>query len=262
MTQPSNHVSSSPPDPTLAAAHTPAAIRARMRDGPRQSYLRDMVYGAIDGTVTTFAVVAGSTGAGLSVGVVLVLGLSNLIADGFSMAVSNYLGSRAEVQSRRRVRREEERQLDLVPEGEREEVRQLYAAKGFAGADLERAVEVLTADRERWIETMMREEHGFPPEGRSAARAAGWTFAAFLLVGALPLLAFLVELAASVPGDPFVWSVAVSAAAFFVTGIAKGVAVRGPWFTSGIETLALGGGAAVLAFAIGYLLRGLVDAAV
>lgn len=249
------------PDAVLRASHTVDAIRARLDDGPRQSYLRDAVYGAIDGTVTTFAVVAGAMGAGLSAGVVLVLGCANLLADGFSMAVSNYLGSRAEMQEQRRVRRDEERQIDTFPEGEREEIRQIYAARGFDGADLERVVDVITADRERWIETMLREEHGFASDGRSAVRAAAWTFAAFVVVGSLPLLSFTLDLLATVPGDAFAWSIVMAAGAFFLTGIAKGVAVRGRLLTSGIETLALGGGAAALAFVIGYALRGLVDAA-
>lgn len=256
-----------PPTPSaahaeLVADHAPAAVRARLRDGPRQSYLRDAVYGAIDGTVTTFAVVAGAQGAGLSAGIVLVLGLANLLADGFSMAVSNYLGSRAETQQRRRIRREEERQVDLVPEGEREEIRQIYAEKGFAGADLERVVEVITSDRERWVDTMLREEHGLPPDGRSAARASLWTFVAFIAVGTFPLISFLIELVVPLPGDAFTWSVGLAALAFVGTGVAKGVAVGVGWLGAGLETLLLGGGAATLAFVIGHLLRGLVDVAV
>lgn len=244
------------------ADHTPEAVRGRLSDGPRQSYLRDAVYGAIDGTVTTFAVVAGARGAGLAAGVVLVLGLANLLADGFSMAVGNYLGLRAEKQQRLRVRREEERQVALVPDGEREEIRQIYAAKGLSGSDLERVVAAITSDRERWVETMLREEHGLPPDVRSAARAAGWTFIAFLAVGTLPLISYLIELVVPLPGDAFAWSVGLSAVAFLGTGIAKGIAVRGGLVAAGLETLLLGGGAAALAFVIGHLLRGLVEATI
>lgn len=59
-------------------------------------YIRDMVYAANDGIVTTFAVVAGVRGAELSAGVILVLGFANLAADGLSMAVGNYLGIKSE----------------------------------------------------------------------------------------------------------------------------------------------------------------------
>ena len=73
----------------LEHSHTEQAIRARLARGPRSNYLRDWIYGGIDGAVTTFAIVAGVAGADLSAAVVLVLGFANLLADGFAMAASN-----------------------------------------------------------------------------------------------------------------------------------------------------------------------------
>jgi VIT1/CCC1 family predicted Fe2+/Mn2+ transporter len=244
----------------LEADHTPQAVAGRLQDGPSTSHLRDIVFGAIDGTVTTFAIVAGAVGAGLPSSIVVVLGLANLLADGFSMAVGNFLGSRAEAQAHERVRRREHDHIDLVPEGEREEVRQIFAGKGFAGDELEHIVDVITADRELWVDTMLREEHGLPAPGRSAVRAAVFTFIAFVAVGALPLLAFIADLAApsGIPA-PVAVSAVMTAATFLAVGAAKSRAVEGSWRYEALETLALGGVASGLALAVGFLLRGLVD---
>lgn len=246
----------------LKREHTPEAVRERLAAGATgTSYLRDAVYGAIDGAVTTFAIVAGVAGAAMSDGVVIVLGLANLLADGFSMAVSNYLGTRAEQQARGRARLEEERHVAIYPEGEREEVRQIFAAKGFEGEQLERVVDVITADEGRWVETMLREEHGYPAGEHSAVKAGLVTFAAFVVVGAVPLLSY-VGAAIGVWGGSgaFVWSSVLTGVAFFVVGAVKGRFVLHNPVWSGLETLGVGAVAAGMAYACGVLLSGWLGA--
>ncbi len=166
----------------LIAEHTAERVRERLRLNTSPEYLPDFIYGAIDGTVTTFAVVSGVAGAGLSSNIVVVLGLANLVGDGFSMAASNYLGTRVERQLYSKARQRESDEIDIFPEGEREEVRQIFEQKGFSGKDLDRAVEIITSDRDRWIETMLTDEMGFSLSVRSPFRAASATMIAFLVV--------------------------------------------------------------------------------
>ena len=244
----------------LEAEHTPEAIRTRLARGPSASHIRDFVYGGIDGAITTFAIVAGVTGAELSAGIVVILGVANLVADGFSMGVSSFLGYRAEDQRVWKTRREILRHIRLVPEGEKEKTRQIFAAKGFEGEELERVVEVITSDEEQWAETMIREEHGLARGMTSPTRIGLVTFASFIAIGTIPLLAFFYDLAASGGlASPFAWSAALTGVAFFLVGAIKSRFVVGRWWTSGLETLAVGGIAAGLAYAIGVVLRGLAD---
>jgi vacuolar iron transporter family protein len=139
------------------------------------------------------------------------------------------------------------------PEGEREEIRQIFKGKGFHGHNLERAVDVTTADRDRWVDTMLAEEYGLPKALRSPLKAAASTFASFVLCGAVPLLPFLVGASAT-----FHLSVVMTALVFFLIGSTKSRWSPVSWWRSGTETMAIGLGAAALAFVIGYGLKGLV----
>jgi VIT1/CCC1 family predicted Fe2+/Mn2+ transporter len=230
--------------------HTPDAIRRRLETGPKHNYLRDWIYGGIDGSVTTLAVVTGVAGAQLSPWIILVLGFANLFADGFSMAASNYLGTKAEHDDWRRLERIEHRHIEQEPEGEREEVRQILKQTGFAGKDLQRMVELVTADRDRWVRTMLTHEYGLPQAVRSPYKAAFSTFTAFLICGLVPLLPYLFGSASSL-----VISVALTGVVFFAIGSIKSRWSTSSWWHSGLTTLLVGGIAALLAYATGVLLR-------
>lgn len=236
----------------LEHGHTLEAISERLSAGPRHNYLRDCIYGGVDGAVTTFSVVAGVVGAELSPSVVLIMGFANLAADGFSMAASNFLGTRAEREDLERLEAVERRHIEVVPEGEREEVRQIFRNKGFGGDELEAAVGLITADQTRWVRTMLAEEYGLPAGVRSPLKAALATFAAFCACGLVPLLPY----AFGAP-EAFRLSSLLTGGVFFAIGSAKSRWSTASWWRSGLSTLAVGGLAAGLAYAIGLLLRGL-----
>lgn len=243
---------------TFQHGHTPEEIHNRLAAPREHSYLRDFVYGAIDGTVTTFAVVSGVAGAQLDSNIVIILGMANLIGDGFSMAAGNYLGTRTEQQVRDRTRQMEESHIDNFPEAEREEIRQIFAAKGFMGDDLERAVDVITSDRRQWIETMLTDEHGLTLTGPHPLKAALMTFAAFLAVGLIPLLPFVTQYCFELPATAYALSTVLTGIAFFAIGAVKSRFVAQHWSVAGLESLAIGGSAASLAYLVGVLLRNVV----
>lgn len=241
------------------ATHSVKAVAARLDRGPKHSYLRDVIYGAVDGAVTTFAVVSGVVGAELPTGILIILGLANLVADGFSMAVSNYLATRAEEQVRDAMRLQEEEHIRRFPEGEREEIRQIFRRKGFRGEELRVAVSVITSDMRQWIDTMLREELGLSLSGPPPLRAAAATFVAFVIVGAIPLLSFVINwVMPDAISAPFLVSAWLTGVAFFVVGALKSHFVSQLWYLGGFETLTVGAVAALLAYVVGVALRGVV----
>jgi vacuolar iron transporter family protein len=232
----------------LEHSHKKEAIRARLARDPRVSYLRDWIYGGIDGVVTTFAVVAGVVGADLPSHVVLVLGLANLVADGFAMAAGNYSGTQAERDAYGRLLAVERKHIAVVPDGEREEIRQIFGGKGFSGDNLEAVVDVITADESRWAKTMVVEEYGLAPTPRSPGWAALSTFAAFILCGLVPLATYL-------GAGGLAPCVVATGVVFFAIGAIKSRWSLTTWWRSGFGTFCIGMFAAALAFWVGFGFR-------
>lgn len=222
------------------------------------SYLSDFVYGGIDGSVTTFAIVAGVTGASLSPTIVLILGFANLFADGFSMAISNYLSTKSKKEYADKIRKSEEHSVINIPEEETEEIREIFSEKGFSGQQLDDAVEIITSNQDIWIDTMMKDEFGIFEDHTSPLKSALVTFVSFNLIGFIPLLAYVLSyFSNSFRSNTFTLSIILTSIAFFIVGSVKGQIVGKRWVLSGFETLLIGGAAAVIAYVVGYLFRGL-----
>ncbi|EPX82049.1 VIT1/CCC1 transporter family protein [Salipiger mucosus] len=222
---------------------TPAPPR---RDG--HGHLRDIVYGAIDGSVTTFAIVAGVAGAGLSPFVILALGFANVLADGFSMAAGNYSATKAEHDDLARLRGLEAARIDRDPAEARTALRATLADKGLSGDTLEAATDQVTQDRDRWIALLLDGEHGLSAHDPHPMRAALATFGAFLAAGMVPLLPFLLALASA-----FELATVLTLVTFFGIGAYKSHWSLAPWWRSGTETLLIGGAAAGIAYVVGTL---------
>lgn len=245
------------------AAHAQRAIAESLdeptiHDVEKGRHIGDMVYGAIDGIVTTFAVVSGVAGASLSPGIVLILGFANLFADGLSMAVGNYLGTKSEIEYKNRERLREEWEVEHLPEEEMEEVRQIYRRKGFSGDLLEKIVQVITGDKKQWVDTMLLEELHIIPERSSPLMAGAMTFISFVVAGFVPLFSFVLSYFVPViAGIAYPSSVFLTFAALFAVGSLRVYVTGKRWWASGLEMLLVGGATAIVAYCIGYALKGL-----
>ena len=244
-----------------AALHAPDRVAEAMRRdgggghwfGP---YIGSMVYGGLDGIVTTFAVVSGVAGADLGANVILILGIGNLLADGFSMGTGDYLSTKSEREYHDREARRQAWEIERFPDGQRAELRALYLAKGYSEHEADQLVAVQTRTKPRWVNAMMVEELGMVKADANPLHAAVATFVSFLLAGSLPLLAFVLDLVVPIPMDTaFRVSVLLSALALFGLGAAKVFVTRLNPLRSGLEMLLVGGFAAVVAYVIGALLK-------
>ena len=216
------------------------------------TYIGDLVYGANDGIITTFAVVAGAAGALLSPGIIIILGLANLIADGFSMGASNFLSLRSQRDFVKLQRRKEEWEVKNFPEIEREEIRNILLNWGIPKEQVEPATNAITRDEKRWVDLMMREELDLKEEETGSPTQHGTaTFFAFIVAGFFPLVPYLI------PGlqNQFLISSIVAASAFFLVGAARSLVTAVPPLKAGLEMLLVGGLAAAVAFGIGFAVK-------
>ena len=158
-----------------AHAHTANAISAAREEhgGAGSQYLGEMVYGGLDGIITTFAVVSGVAGAQLGTPVILILGLANLLADGFSMATGAYLSSKSEHEYYRKEWEREAWEVKHFPDGERAELQEVYVRRGYTDEEARQLVEIQSRNAERWVKAMMIDELGMM-EDESTPLSPSW----------------------------------------------------------------------------------------
>jgi vacuolar iron transporter family protein len=155
-------------------------------------WLSDLVLGAQDGVVNTLGVVLGVASATSDARIVLATGLAAAAAESISMAAVAYTSSVARGELYRAERAREYRHIEAAPLVEREEVRTLFAQRGFTGELLDRAVDTVCSNRDVWVSMMMAEEHALGDVDRKASlRSAGVVGAASVVASVVPVLAFV-----------------------------------------------------------------------
>jgi predicted membrane protein (TIGR00267 family) len=237
------------------------AVRASV-DGRRESpmigkekhstnnSLRDVILGGQDGLVNMLGIALGVVAASGSTHVLVVTGIAAAITESISMGAVAYtsFGSDRDFYLAERAR--EQNEIEAKPGDEREEIREIYAAKGFKGQLLEDVVSTITSNRETWVNTMMNEElHLQPVEQRSLLRSAVIVTVATLIGHLIPIVPFMVV--ARTPA--IIAAITLSAVTLFAVGVYSAKTLVGDWRKSGIQMVAIGLGAAALGFLIGRL---------
>lgn len=223
--------------------------------GRRSEYLPEFVYGWIDGIVTTFAVVAWATWAGLDISVVMILWFANLLADGLSMSIWSYLSTKSEKEAYAKAKTEEAREVEEFPLVEKEEIREIYAEKWFEGELLDQVVDVIVSNDERRVDVMLKEELNMVEPDTNPIVNGTVTFISFVIVGLFPLVTYVLYYR-GVVSDAYLFEIAivVSAIAFIGIGRLKSYVNKSNLAKSILETLALGLIAALVSYYVGDLI--------
>lgn len=224
-------------------------------DGERT---KAIVYGGLDGIITTFAVVAGVAGASLEVGVILILGFANLFADGFSMAVGDFLSTRSE-DAYNRMRMNKIRDLFSTDRSEKKKrLYEMFTDEGFTDGESKKLIAIFEGNEEAAVRTSTLFQIGSLPENSNAISSAITTFFSFVVFGFIPLLIYVIStLSGGQITHHFLFSSLLTGATLFLLGAVKSVVTKQNWLTSGTEMLMIGGAAAMVAYYIGQILSGL-----
>lgn len=234
-------------------------VKTEHKQSPFENYFKEVIYGGIDGIITTFAVVAGFSGAALSNEtttqlsflVVLLFGLANLFADGVSMGLGNFLSVKSQKDLYRSAREKEAAEIKEHPLREQEETIALLIQKGYSQEDARALCVLYQKNPSFWVDFMMNNELKIPDIRKDNPALTGLvTFVAFLFFGIIPLLPFIVAGEAS-PSTVFLYSVFGTAFALVLLGLLKWKIVGTSIQKSLFEVLVVGGVAALVAFFVG-----------
>ncbi|MCB9816735.1 VIT1/CCC1 transporter family protein [Candidatus Nomurabacteria bacterium] len=227
--------------------------------GAFADYFKEVIYGGIDGIVTTFAVVAGFAGAALSSDdatqftfvIVLLFGLANLFADAASMGLGNFLSVRSDKDLYLVQRQEERAGLQNNPDAERTQTIKILEEKGFSAEDAARLADTYKHNEEYWLDFMMHHKRELSdPRGDNEVLTGLATFFSFMVFGSIPLLPFILDTTGDA-GTAFWYSCVGTFIALVLLGVLKWRVIGGKAVASLVEVVLVGGTAAILAYLVG-----------
>lgn len=225
---------------------------------PISTYLKEIVYGASDGIVTTFAVVAGFAGAQMSettlpIFVVLLFGLANLAADGTSMGLSSFLSLRSEQDYYNHERNHELQEILNESPLEKEETLEILRKRGFTKKEAEDITALYAKNPEYWADFMMNYELELAnPTNESPFKTAIATASAFVMFGFIPLIPYIFFQDAP---RLFTMSCIFTLTAFIFLGILRWRVTKQPFIRSVGEIVLIGSVSASVAYLVGTFFK-------
>jgi len=237
-------------------AHTIKPARHNEHHRIGGDYVKSIIYGGLDGITTTFAVVAGVVGGGIAIQVILILGFSNIFADGISMGISDALSDMAEHDYSRAEKKRETWECDHNLQGEIDEMVELYQNKGLPESDARAAISILSKHKDFFVDVMMVEELGLlPPDANNAPWKSGLvTFTSFILFGTIPLLAYV---GAKETSGPILFAITcvLTGATLFTLGAVKSRFTKQRCYNSGLQVLLVGSISAAASYFISWFIK-------
>lgn len=223
-------------------------------------YLKSIVFGGLDGIITTFAIVAAATGSHMTYWELLIVGFANLIGDAFSMGLGDFFSSRAEIEQANKVRKNYLWEFENNPEKNKEIMIETFTKKGFTEFDSKRIVDMLSENNRAFVDVMLLELEGicFEEDNGSPLRNGIVTFISFCIFGAIPMISYFFA-----PNKTeklyinlfFFISMALTALSLFILGSLKNLILSRSWWRGGLYVLFTGGIATGTAFLVGFLLE-------
>ncbi len=221
---------------------------------PQGKAIREVVFGTNDGLISMIGFIAGLIGANAS-RIILVGGFAELIAGAISMALGAYLSTKSQVDFFSHEIEREKREIQMVPERERDELVDIYRDYGFTEEEVQMIVNRITSSEEMWLKFMIKEELGLIEDSFDNPIKNGLITGISFIVGSIPpLLPFLITHFLNIsPEKAFMPAITLSILSLFLLGVGKARVIGQSVAKGGIEVLSLGLIASVLGFAIGHL---------
>ena len=218
------------------------------------SAIRDFVFGFGDGINTSLGIVAGVGGADISSNIIILAAIVAMFTGAKAMAVQNYLAVKSQRQILHSEIEREKWEMENVPDKERQEIEDIYKAKGFSGTELDMIVNKITSDKKVWLDTMLTEELKLNLEViGSPLKSALRMFGSFLIGGILPIIPYFFA-----DGYvPLIIAIGTSLSASFVIGAIKSKIANLSIIKGGLEMAGLGTGIALIGYGIGSELANL-----